>query len=197
LSLDSREPVARAGILVFTSTGCACRTLPFGVCKALRDGILGKHFEESGMWCLAFAERATAGQDGAGRRSGLRLVAAEHDNIRTALDSCALDPKASELQLRLAAAMGKFWFPSHHAEARPRLAAARAQRLWGANETWHAARGAAGRRWFPNLRDPLRRGLVPVPPLPVDPALVAEREAGRMMNLDHAVAYALQSVGVS
>jgi hypothetical protein len=74
---------------------------------------------------------------------------------------------------------------------------ARAQRLLGANEAWHTARGAAGRRWFPNLRDPLRRGLVPVPPLPVDPALVAEREAGRMMSLDHAVAYALQSVGVS
>ena len=74
---------------------------------------------------------------------------------------------------------------------------ARAQCLLGASEAWHAGRGAAGRRWFPNLRDPLRRGLVPVPPPPVDPPLVAAREEGRTMSLDQAVAYALQPVGVS
>jgi hypothetical protein len=47
----------------------------------------------------------------------------------------------------------------------------RAQRLLGASEAWHAARGPAGRRWWPNLRGPLLRGLVPVPPAPVDPLL--------------------------
>ena len=67
----------------------------------------------------------------------------------------------------------------------------RAQRLLGANDAWHAARGRAGRRWFPNLRDPLRRGLVPVPQVPVDPRLIRARAEGRMMSLDAAAAYAL------
>jgi len=70
----------------------------------------------------------------------------------------------------------------------------RAQRLLGANEAWHAARGPASRRWFPNLRDPLRRGLVPVPSVPVDRLLIQAREEGRAMSLDAAVAYAVDSV---
>jgi tetratricopeptide (TPR) repeat protein len=69
----------------------------------------------------------------------------------------------------------------------------RAQRLLGANDAWHAARGPAGRRWWPNLRGPLLRGLVPVPPIPLDPHLVQAREAGRLMSLEGAVAYALES----
>ena len=72
----------------------------------------------------------------------------------------------------------------------------RAQRLLGANEGWYAARGPAGRRWWPNLRGPLLRGLVPVPPMPLDPRLVQAREEGRLMSLDEAVAYALEPVNV-
>jgi predicted ATPase/DNA-binding XRE family transcriptional regulator len=68
----------------------------------------------------------------------------------------------------------------------------RAHRLLGASEAWHAARGLAGRRWWPNLRGPLLRGLVPVPPVPVDPHLVQAREEGRLMSLEGAVAYALE-----
>jgi len=67
----------------------------------------------------------------------------------------------------------------------------RAHRLLGASEAWHAARGPAGLRWWPNLRGPLLRGLVPVPPVPVDPLLIQAREAGRLMSLEAAVAYAL------
>ena len=72
----------------------------------------------------------------------------------------------------------------------------RAQRLMGANEAWYAARGPAGRRWWPNLRGPLLRGLVPVPPVPVDPHLIQAREEGRLMSLDGAVTYALEPVNV-
>jgi hypothetical protein len=72
----------------------------------------------------------------------------------------------------------------------------RPQRLLGACEGWHAARGPAGRRWWPNLRGPLLRGLVPVPPEPVDPLLVQAREEGRLMSLEAAVTYALESVNV-
>jgi predicted ATPase/transcriptional regulator with XRE-family HTH domain len=68
----------------------------------------------------------------------------------------------------------------------------RAHRLLGASEAWHAARGTAGRRWWPNLRGPLLRGLVPVPPAPLDPLLIRAREDGRLMSLDGAVAYALE-----
>ena len=70
----------------------------------------------------------------------------------------------------------------------------RAQRLLGANEAWFAARGPVARRWWPN--DPMRRGLVPVPPAPVNPLLIQAREQGRLMSLDRAVAYALESVNV-
>jgi hypothetical protein len=68
----------------------------------------------------------------------------------------------------------------------------RAQRLMGANEAWHAARGKAGRRWFPNLRGPLQRGLVPVPPAPADRLLVQAYQEGRAMSLADATAYALE-----
>ena len=70
----------------------------------------------------------------------------------------------------------------------------RAHRLLGANEAWFAARGPAARRWWPN--DPVRRGLLPVPPAPVDPLLIQAREEGRLMSFDLAVAYALESVNV-
>jgi hypothetical protein len=68
---------------------------------------------------------------------------------------------------------------------------ARAQRLLGANETWYDAHGGAGRVWRPTTRNPLKRGVVPVPPLPADPHLMQERVEGRAMSLDEAVAFAL------
>ncbi len=68
----------------------------------------------------------------------------------------------------------------------------RAQRLLGASEAWHATRGGAQRVWLPVTHGPLKRGLVPIPPLPTDPALARARDEGRAMPLDEAVAWALQ-----
>jgi len=68
----------------------------------------------------------------------------------------------------------------------------RAQRLMGASEAWHAARGGAQEVWLPWTQGPLRRGLVPVPPVPTDSALAQARTAGRAMLLDEAVAWALR-----
>jgi non-specific serine/threonine protein kinase len=64
-------------------------------------------------WYLDFAERVAVGLKGPDRPEWFRLVTAEHDNIRAALDAYELDPTAAAYQLRLAAAMGRFWFPFH------------------------------------------------------------------------------------
>jgi non-specific serine/threonine protein kinase len=68
----------------------------------------------------------------------------------------------------------------------------RAQRLLGANEAWYAAHGGAGRVWRHSTQNPLKRGHVPIPPMPTDPILVQERAQGRVMSLDEAVAFALE-----
>jgi tetratricopeptide (TPR) repeat protein len=73
----------------------------------------------------------------------------------------------------------------------------RAQRLLGANETWYAAHGGAGRLWRPSTRNPQKRGLVPIPPMPTDPLLMRARVEGRGMSLDQAVALALKPVDPS
>jgi non-specific serine/threonine protein kinase len=70
--------------------------------------------------------------------------------------------------------------------------AARAQRLLGAHEAWYEAHGGAGRVWRPHTRNGLKRGLVPVPPVPTDPLLMHERAEGRRLSLDEAVAFALK-----
>jgi non-specific serine/threonine protein kinase len=67
----------------------------------------------------------------------------------------------------------------------------RAQRLIGASERWYSARGEAGRVWRPFTRNPLKRGLVPIPPMPHDQALVHARMAGRAMTLEDAVEFGL------
>jgi ATP/maltotriose-dependent transcriptional regulator MalT len=68
----------------------------------------------------------------------------------------------------------------------------RAQCLVGASEAWHTARGGAGRMWSLNIRGPLIRGLVPVPPPPGDPALLRAYSKGYAMSLDDAVSFALE-----
>jgi hypothetical protein len=70
----------------------------------------------------------------------------------------------------------------------------RAHRLMGAREAWHDARGGEGRTWRATLWSVLTRSLVPLPPMPSDPALVQARIEGRAMTLDEAVAYALEPV---
>ena len=72
-----------------------------------------------------------------------------------------------------------------------------AQRLLGANEAWYAAHGGQGRVWRPTTRNPLKRGLASVPPVPTDPGLLKARGDGRAMSLDEAVAYALETLDPS
>jgi hypothetical protein len=72
----------------------------------------------------------------------------------------------------------------------------RAQRLMGASEAWHTARGGAW-NWAANLRGPLTRGLVPLPAMPTDASLAEARAAGQRMSLDEAVAHALEPVDAS
>jgi tetratricopeptide (TPR) repeat protein len=68
----------------------------------------------------------------------------------------------------------------------------RAQRLMGASEAWHAARGGFRQVWLPWTHGPLRRGLVAVPPLPTASELAQARAEGRTLPLDEAVAWALR-----
>src|SRR5207302_715599 len=68
-------------------------------------------------------------------------------------------------------------------------------RLLGACEAWHATRGGAQRVWLAVTHGPLKRGLVEVPPVPVDPVLLQARERGRAMSLEDAVAWAVQPIG--
>jgi predicted ATPase len=70
----------------------------------------------------------------------------------------------------------------------------RAQHLLGANEAWHAAHGGAGQMWRPWTWTLLQARLVQLPPAPTDPLLARARAEGRRMNLDQAVAFALQTV---
>jgi hypothetical protein len=70
----------------------------------------------------------------------------------------------------------------------------RAQCLTGANEAWHAVHGGARSIWEPAMRIPLLRGLVPVPPKPVDADLLLARAQGLAMTLDQAATYALEPI---
>jgi non-specific serine/threonine protein kinase len=83
-------------------------------------------------WCLAFVERADerltratsspfASMATPAQFTWFELVTVEYDNIRAALDSCATRPALAEVELRLAAAMGQFWWPRKPVEGRRRL----------------------------------------------------------------------------
>jgi non-specific serine/threonine protein kinase len=75
-------------------------------------------------WCLDLAERAGEGLEGPDQFVWLKLLTLEHDNIRAAVDACALDASTAETGLRLVAAMARFWFSHQPDEGRRRLAAA-------------------------------------------------------------------------
>ena len=78
------------------------------------DAVAGRHT----AWFLDLAERA------ARHRSSLRwlrLLDADYDNLRAALDA-AIAHGDHQTALRLGGALGWYWFMFHHAEGRQRLA---------------------------------------------------------------------------
>jgi predicted ATPase/DNA-binding SARP family transcriptional activator len=78
------------------------------------DAVAGRHT----AWFLDLAERA------APHRSSLRwlrLLDADYDNLRAALDA-AVARRDHQTALRLGGALGWYWFMFHHAEGRQRLA---------------------------------------------------------------------------
>ena len=78
-------------------------------------------------WYLELAERAAPELTGDKQASWFAVLEAEHDNLRASLDHLA-DSGESELLLRLAIALTRFWYVRGHlAEARERLAQALAQ----------------------------------------------------------------------
>ena len=71
-------------------------------------------------WCLALAEQAAAHRTA---RPGLRRVEADYDNLRAALDRAVAAPDP-DTALRLAAALGWYWWTDRTLEGRQLLAGA-------------------------------------------------------------------------
>ena len=71
-------------------------------------------------WCLELAEQAAAHRTA---RPGLRLVKAEYSNLRAALDRATAAPDP-DTALRLAAALGWYWWTDRTVEGRRLLAGA-------------------------------------------------------------------------
>jgi predicted ATPase/DNA-binding CsgD family transcriptional regulator len=60
-------------------------------------------------WYLALAERALPELTGPDQRAWYRRLTADYDNLRLALDWSRADPDGAEAQLRLVAALGRYW----------------------------------------------------------------------------------------
>jgi non-specific serine/threonine protein kinase len=60
-------------------------------------------------WYLALAERALPELTGANQRFWYQRLTAEFDNFRAALEWTHADPEGAEPELRLAAALGRYW----------------------------------------------------------------------------------------
>jgi predicted ATPase/DNA-binding CsgD family transcriptional regulator len=60
-------------------------------------------------WYLDLAERAGPELLGPGQLRMLDRLELEHDNLRTALQFCQLDPAGSDAAVRFVAALGRFW----------------------------------------------------------------------------------------
>ena len=71
----------------------------------------GQHLQ----WCIALAERADADKDGPRRATWLGVLEQEHSNLRAALDWSLAGLHTWEAALRLAGALGWFWWMRGHA----------------------------------------------------------------------------------
>src|SRR5262249_3406595 len=60
-------------------------------------------------WYLELAERALPHLTSADQRSWYQRLTAEYDNFRLALEWSHTDPEGAEAELRLAAALGRYW----------------------------------------------------------------------------------------
>ena len=60
-------------------------------------------------WYLALAERALPELTQADQHAWYRRLTADYDNLRAVLDYCRADPEGGEAELRLAAALGRYW----------------------------------------------------------------------------------------
>ena len=115
----------------------------FGMLETIRDfaaGALAASGDEAAIrgahaaYFLALAERTGAEAKGAGQAAGFARLAAEHDNLRAAMD-WSLAQGDVERALRIATAVHEFWLMRGHiAEGRERLdrALARGEGLPGA-----------------------------------------------------------------
>jgi predicted ATPase/DNA-binding XRE family transcriptional regulator len=72
-------------------------------------------------WCLDFAERASDGLSTPDGAHWFHLLTLEHENVRTALDTCRSHDAGNDAELRLMAATGQFWFPRRSSEGRRHL----------------------------------------------------------------------------
>jgi predicted ATPase len=91
-------------------------------------------------WYLALAEQAAPELTRRDQVAWFGRLAADHDNLRAALKWSRAEPTAAEEELRLAAALGRFWrIRGHIAEARVRLSEA----LTRANDAPTPARATA------------------------------------------------------
>jgi predicted ATPase len=93
----------------------------YGLERLVESGEVEAIRERHAQCFLALAEEAEPelGSDAA----GVERLEVEHDNLRAALDWCA--GRSPEAGLRLAGALGQFWYiRSHYAEGRRRLVTA-------------------------------------------------------------------------
>jgi non-specific serine/threonine protein kinase len=73
-------------------------------------------------WCLELAEHAEPQLEGPSQREWLERLEVEHDNLRAALEWTTTSASDAEAGLRLAGALGHFWFMhGHWSEGRRRL----------------------------------------------------------------------------
>ena len=119
--LDLLSRLVQKSLVLVSNAGAESR---YGLLETLRQ-YAAERLSENGedrlirvqhlQWCLALAERADANKDGPSRTLWLGALEQEHGNLRVALDCSVADSDGSEAALRLAGALGWFWWVRGHA----------------------------------------------------------------------------------